>query len=191
MNQQEKILAAFLEEELDDFDVSNNKDKQMLYMLSETISLKNEVQDKDGNYRTATIFKDSDGKITAHSIKRSNVFQADLAKQLKFMSKAIGIFPVAALLKFTGGFLAILATFLPMLKIEFNEQDAKVLLAIYKLHRKEFSESEVKSQFLALEFEAIPDEKMNASLVKLANAKVIRSLGHGDYTKVEKIVYKR
>ncbi|HHH54506.1 MAG TPA: hypothetical protein ENK91_12670 [Bacteroidetes bacterium] len=189
MNPQEKVLAAFLEAELPDFDISRKEDKQMLILLSESVTLEQQVQDKDGNYRTVTITQDSDGKISAHSIKLSNVFSADLSKQLKLLSKAMGIFPVAMLLKFTGGFLAVLAVFLPMMKMEFNEQDAKVLLAIYKLHQNEFLVSEVQSQLQALDFEPITDKKMNASLVKFANAKVIRSLGHGKYLRKEKIKY--
>ncbi len=189
MSPQEKILAAFLEDELPAFDISRKEDRQILMLLSESISL--ERQGRDGNYRTVTITEDSDGKISAHSIKLSNVFYADLAKQIELLSKAFGVLPIAALLKFTGGFLAVLAVFLPMMKLEFNEQDAKILLAIYKLHQKEFSAEEVESEFQGLGFQLITPEKMNASLVKLANTKVIRSLGHGKYLRMESLQYKR
>ena len=189
MNPQEKILAVFLEDELPDFDISRKEDKQILMLLSESISLEQQVQDKNGHYRTVTIAKDSDGTISAHSIKLSNVFSADLSKQFKLLSKAVGLFPITVLLKFTGGFLAVLAVFIPMLQLEFNEQDAKVLLAIHKLHQNEFSVSAIEGEFQGLGFQSITPEKMNASLVKLANAKVIRSLGHGKYLRKEKIKY--
>ena len=191
MNPQEKVLAAYLEAELPDFDISRKEDRQVLFLLSESIRLERQVQGKDGNYRTATITEDSDGKITAHSIKLSNIFYADISKQFTLLSKAVSIFPMVALLKFTGGFLAVLAAFLPMMKLEFNEQDAKVLLAIYRLHQKEFSESEVKAQLQVLDFKSITSKKLNASLVKLANVKVLRSLGHGRYLRMEKLEYKR
>lgn len=191
MNPQEKVLAAYLEAELPDFDISRKEDQQVLFLLSESITLKRQVQGKDGNYRTATITEDSDGKITAHSIKLSNIFYADISKQFTLLSKAVSIFPMVALLKFTGGFLAVLAAFLPMMKLEFNEQDAKVLLAIYQLHQKEFLESEVKVQLQVLDFKSITSKKLNASLVKLANVKVLRSLGHGRYLRMEKLEYKR
>jgi len=191
MNPQEKVLAAYLEAELPDFDISRKEDQQVLFLLSESITLERQVQGKDGNYRTTTITEDSDGKITAHSIKLSNIFYADISKQFTLLSKAVSIFPMVALLKFTGGFLAVLAAFLPMMKLEFNEQDAKVLLAIFQLHQKEFSESEVNAQLQLLDFKSITSKKLNASLVKLANAKVLRSLGHGKYLRMEKLEYKR
>ncbi len=189
MNPQEKILSAFLSEELEDFDISRKEDKQILMLLSETLSLAH--QDAAGNYRAVTIKEDSDGKITAHSIKLSNIFQADLDKQIKLLSKAITIFPIALLLQFTAGFLAILASFIPMLKVEFNEQDAKVLLAIYKLHSKTFSKKSINKELQSLGFESLTQKNLQASLVKLSNAKVIRSLGHEEYLRMETLTHKR
>lgn len=189
MNQQEQILSAFLAEQLPDFDVSSKEGKQILLLLSETLSLAQ--QDANEGYRTVTIKEDSDGKITAHSIKLFNILQADLDKQIKLLSRAIAIFPIALALQFTAGFLAILAYFIPMLKVEFNEQDAKVLLAIYKLHSKTFSTDTVNKELQNIDFESLTQKKLHASLVKLANAKVIRSLGHGKYLRMEKLKYKR
>jgi len=191
MNEQERTLASFLEEQLPDFDTSRQEDRQILYLLSSSIHLQRQEKDSEGDYRTVTITEDSDGKITAHSIKLYNVFVADADELLKFLSKAVQLFPIALVVKFTGGFLAVLAAFIPMMKLEFNEQDARVLLAIYKVHSKRFSEAEAGGRFSELGFGPITPEKLNASLVKLANAKVIRSLGHRQYIIVEKIRYVR
>jgi len=186
MNQQEQILAAYLKEELPDFEISRKEDKQILILLSESLSFKKKATGEE-TYRDVTIKEDSDGKISAYSIKLFNVLHVDLDKQINFLAKAGGILTIASMLKFTLGFLGILAFFIPMRKLEFNEQDAKVLLAIYKLHKKEFSQSEIGHEFQVLNFEPIEPNRMNASLVKLANARVLKSLGHGRYLKLEKI----
>ncbi len=191
MNYQEKVLAAYLDETLPDFDTHQEDDTKVLLLLSETLQLERQVQDKDGQYRAVTIKEDSDGKITAHSIKLSNLLTVDIAQQISLLSAAMGILQISVLLKFTTGFLGVLASFLPLLKKEFNEQDAKVLLAIYKLHKKEFDVADIPKQLQSLDFEPLTPKKLNASLVKLANAQVLRSLGHGRYLVAEKLRFKR
>ena len=154
MNQidKEQALKPFLSEVLNS-DLSSEQDKAVLYVMA---ALMEEVESSGEKERAVQIEQDSDGRLSAYSEKLANLQLRDISDWMKILSKAA---PVVAMMlggaasgsvdggKLAIGILAFLSFMLGKegIKVEFNEQDAKILLAISRIG-KTFSKKKLRSE---------------------------------------------
>lgn len=187
MQEVEKLLNEFLKEELPGFDGRSESDQNVLMVLS---SLTEYVEEE--NTRGVYLTEDSDGSMEGYSLKLSNIFSKGLTDWMNLFGKTTAIFGIVEFLKLASAFLLLVPVFYEGIKEAFNEQDAKVLFSIFKLHQKNFSLEEVRKQFQkSFETEHLPSERLEATLLKLSNTGVLLARGKGEYNLIEPIKYKR
>lgn len=186
MQEVEKLLNEFLKEELPGFDGRSESDQNVLMVLSSLTEYDEE------NTRGVYLTEDSDGSMEGYSLKLSNIFSKGLTEWMNLFGKTTAIFGIVEFLKLASAFLLLVPVFYEGIKEAFNEQDAKVLFAIFKLHRKHFSVADILKQFQkSFDAEQLPTERIDATLLKLSNTGVLKSRGKGDYNLIEPIKYKR
>ena len=139
--------------------------------------------------RTVDLELHSDGSVSAQSIKAYNLllfsqsrFQVSI---LKIGAGAAGVLTgqvVPAML----GLLVLMAEFMEKTAKEFKEQDAKVLLAIYRLGSM-CHVNTIGSEYKRAFGETIVDEAMQASLQLLAKYRTVRLNGSGEVEIIETV----
>lgn len=129
--------------------------------------------------KSIDISVDSEGKVGAISTKAYNVLRF---AQSKFQISILGLLGASGGL-ISGqvvptilGAIGIIATFLEKSQKAFNEQDAKVLLTIYRLG-KLCHISTIDSNYLTFFGESISPNQLNASLNTLASFQTIEIKG--------------
>ena len=183
---QKEVLKAFLEEAFNR--QSWPMDEEALALLHQAINLSERPPDESESYRTAYVRQESDGKVTARSIKLYNISQVELTDLFGLLYKEMGLiwFEETAP-KVLYGLGTLLIDFLPRLKYEFNEQDAKLLMCIVKLNKKQFKKTEMADQYKSSYRKALGQDKLDASIALFKDLRVIKSVGEGEYKIVEKI----
>lgn len=117
----------------------------------------------------------SDGKVSAASFKLYNIlefsqseFQISILNFIGAMGGFVSAAPIATIM----GVLGLIGTFLGMSKKESNEQEAKVLLAIYRLG-KMCHISTIQKEYETSFGSTINEEQLQASLKILAKYRTI------------------
>ena len=183
---QKEVLKAFLEEAFNR--QSWPMDEEALALLHQAINLSERPPDESESYRTAYVRQESDGKVSARSIKLYNISQVKLSDLFKLLFKESQlILTENVMLKVLFGLGSILIDFLPKLEYKFNEQDAKLLMCIVKLNKKQFKKIELADQYKSSYQEALGQDKLDASITLFKDLRVIKSVGEGEYKIVEKI----
>ncbi|HMQ64356.1 MAG TPA: hypothetical protein PKE06_26975 [Flavilitoribacter sp.] len=183
---QKEVLKAFFENAF--YRQGWPMDDKALSLLHQAINLSERPPDESESYRTAYVRQESDGKVTAHSIKLYNISQVGLTDLFGLLYKEMGLILFEETVqKVLYGLGVLLIDFLPKLKYEFNEQDAKLLLCLVKLNKKQFTKPELAAQYKTSFKKNLAQDKLDASITLFKDLRVIKSVAQGEYKIEEKI----
>ena len=190
MRQEQLVLRAYLREKLSEQGLE--ADETILNAITARIALEEGEPDESKETRAITITEDTDGTIAAKSIKLYNLMRVSLHDLFGFLLKETTIvFTEDNRLKLILSLLNLLHEFYPKLTYKFNQQDAKILLSIYALGKREFSIAEIAEAHQQKHDAAITEEQLKRSLQFFKDLYVLRYLGDGQYLLREKMTYER
>ncbi len=160
--------------------------------FSKAFEIKKGVPPEKGRTRKVKILEDTDGKLIAKSISLYNIltvsfydFRDLIIKQsIAFLAEDKQILLVLSMFN-------LIHEFTPKLVNDFNEQDAKVLLAIFQLNKMKFSVDELYEVVSRLEGEQIVESAVLRSINHLLKMRVIRRQEGNIYKLKQKMVYHR
>lgn len=183
---QKAILEAFLKEALADKGLS--LDEKSLNLINENLQLKERPLPENEQRRLVKLSEDTSGKKKAASIKLSNLMELSTHEILTFIGKEMGILlfddtPKKVLY----GMGMLLLEFIPHLTFTFSEQEAEVLFAIARLGKKAFTTDDVDKAYQEAIRKSLPEDRLEASLEKLVQLRVLRRTDVKAYELREKI----
>jgi hypothetical protein len=189
MKKEREVLRKFVTELFPDADEN----------VLRTIAAVTELERGEGNEsketRKITIKEDTDGKITAKSIKMYNLIKVSFHDLIGFLGKGAAIpFLEDTRVKIIFALFTLLHDFYPKLTCEFNEQDAKLLLGILdlvELGRNEFTAKDIAESCRQRFAPALTEDQINRSLGYFKKLKVLKQLAGGRYVVREKMIYER
>ena len=186
MNSQEKIIAAYMAEKL------NENDENIAKVLSSIMTLESGDSNEDEETRSIELKEDPDGQVTAKSFKLYNIMKISNYDLGKFLLEEIGIASFEETkLKITFGLLKLIYEFYPKLTYDFNDTDAKILLIIFQLKKKSITPPEVYDLYLQNFTPSVSTDQIQRSLDFFKEMRVIKYLGNGLYEVRERITYER
>ena len=183
---QKAILEAFLEEALANRGLS--LDEKSLNLINKNLELKERPLPENEQRRLLKLSEDTSGKKKAESIKLTNLMELSTHEILMFIGSEMGILlfddtPKKVLY----GLGMLILEFIPSLTINFSEQEAEVLFAIARLGKKEFTTDEVNEAYQQGIQKNLPEDRLEASLEKLVQMRVLRRTDVKEYELKEKI----
>ncbi|MBK8879388.1 MAG: hypothetical protein IPN74_12805 [Haliscomenobacter sp.] len=191
MKAPEAILRAFVAEKLHD-DASLQPDEAVLRVLNAVVALEPGASREAEEVRSIEIVEDTDGTYAAKSIKLFNLMKVSQHDLMGFLLKETTVFLTEDnRLKIVLSLLNLLYEFFPKLTYAFNEQDAKILFAVYSVGTSAFHPSEVAAAYLKRFGQPLPDAQLTRSLAFFKDLFVVKYLGDGKYLLRENITYER
>jgi hypothetical protein len=183
---QKAILEAFLNEALADKGLS--LDEKSLNVINNNLELNKRPLPENEQRRLLKLSEETSGKKKAESIKLANLLELSIHEILVFIGKEMGILlfddtPKKVLY----GLGMLILEFIPSLTINFSEQEAEVLFAIARLGKKEFTTEEVNEAYQQGIQKNLPEDRLEASLEKLVQMRVLRRTDVKEYELKEKI----
>ena len=174
-------------------DASDAADDNDVFRAVNAVAFLQEGESNEADQsRTVTISEDSDGRVTAKSIKLYNIVTISFHDLSGFFLKGLFIsFAETTKQKIVFGLLALVHEFYPKLSHAFNEQDSRVLLVMLELGNREFTLDEVAHAHRQRFGEELPRERLNRTRDGLEKYKILRYKGAGKYIVREKMTYER
>jgi hypothetical protein len=176
---QKNILQAFLDEKLSLYDLE--LDQEVLNTLNTKILLEERELPEEEQVKTAYIRETSSGEPTAEHFSLYNLARVSIHDLMVTVMKSYGVWLFTTPEKVWFAFLLLLLEFYPKLKVKLDKQDARVLSCIAKLEKKELEAEEVAEVFLNNFKEALPKEKLDASLDFLTKLRVLKRTAKDQY----------
>jgi hypothetical protein len=190
MATQKEIIAAFVVEKIHDVDAETAN--QIVRALNASVTLEQGNSNEDDETRSISLKEDTDGKITAKSMKLFNLMKISYYDLFGFLSKEVAIgFTEDSRVKIIVSLFNLFYDFYPKFAYTFNETDAKVLLAIWQLNKKSFSAEEVLEEYAKNHTPSVASAQIARSLTFFKDMRVVKDLGKGQYEVKEKITYER
>lgn len=190
MANQKEIIAAFVSEKMHGVDAETAS--QIVRALNASVTLEQGNSNEADETRSVTLKEDSDGKVSAKSIKLFNLMKVSAYDLFGFLSKEITIgLTEDSRIKILVSLFNLLYDFYPKLTYTFNEMDAKILTAIWQLNKKTITAEEVLDSYGQTNTPSVSTAQMQRSLAFFSELKVIKNLGKGQYEVKEKITYER
>lgn len=190
MKKKEQILRAFAMEKLEAQGWESNEN--ILDAIISFVRLEEGTPSIQQETRTATVTEDTDGKLTAKSIKLYNIVKVKNYDLLGFAIKQnAALLTEDDRLKVFFTILNLLHEFYSKLTYPFNEQDAKILLLIYLEKGKHFDLAKIVSAYNKKFEPTLAEEKILNSLQHFVKMKVIEVNKEGMYHAVETIIHER
>jgi hypothetical protein len=183
---QKAILEAFLNEALADKGLS--LDEKSLNVINNNLELNKRPLPENEQRRLLKLSEDTSGKKKAESIKLANLLELSTHEILVFIGKEMGILlfddtPKKVLY----GLGMLILEFIPSLTINFSDQEAEVLFAIARLGKKEFTTNDVDKAYQEAIQKSLPEDRLEASLEKLVQLRVLRRTDVKAYELKERI----
>ncbi|WP_282776072.1 hypothetical protein [Phaeodactylibacter xiamenensis] len=183
---QKAILEAFLNEALADKGLS--LDEKSLNVINNNLELNKRPLPENEQRRLLKLSEDTSGKKKAESIKLANLLELSIHEILVFIGKEMGILlfddtPKRVLY----GLGMLILEFIPSLTLTFSDQEAEVLFAIARLGNKEFTTNDVGKAYQEAIQKSLPEDRLEASLEKLVQLRVLRRTDVKAYELKEKI----
>lgn len=183
---QKAILEAFLNEALADKGLS--LDEKSLNVINNNLELNKRPLPENEQRRLLKLSEETSGKKKAESIKLANLLELSIHEILVFIGKEMGILLFDDTpKKVIYGLGMLILEFIPSLTINFSEQEAEVLFAIARLGKNEFTTEEVSKAYQQAIQKNLPEERLEASLEKLVQLRVLRRTDVKAYELKEKI----
>lgn len=190
MNKEKAALRAFLIKKLTE--AGWEVDETTLNALLSSVILEEGEPDEAKETRTISIKEDTDGKITAESVKLFNLMKVSYHDLMGFLIKEATILLTEdTKVKVFLSLLNLLHEFYPKLTYAFNETDAKILSAIYFLKKEAFTVTEVEEAYSNQNSDLLPSGRAERALDFFTSLKATKYLGNGQYATREKMVYER
>ena len=197
MKNKEKILVSYINQKFSENGLEIDTDFEKKF--ASCIELEEGYRKIEDETRSVTIKEDTDGKISASSIKLYNIMKVEQFEIQKSLIKTDAVFFDAGLLntdqiiKMCFTLLDIAYEFYSKLKYTFNDTDAKILAAIYQftIKEKEFTETGLNTFYSVNSNETLKDGQISRSLHFFTSLKVIKDLGEGKYALRERLIYER
>jgi hypothetical protein len=181
------ILRAFLHAELPAH--GHQVDEDLLDKVETIIRLSIDENNLDNQYRWLFYKEGVDFRPTVESIKLYNKVQIDLLTLLRFgAAGSVSVIGENMMIKLALSTFLVILEFINTKKVKFNDDDAKILLAIYKLNTKEFDKAQVIESYRAWFAEDINANELDRSMAFMVHIESIESLGNDRYRRIEKIV---
>jgi hypothetical protein len=185
MKKKEEALREFVTELFPD------PDENVIRTIAAVTELERGETNESQETRKIKITEDTDGKITAKSIKMYNLIKVSFHDLIGFLGKGAAIpFLEDTRVKIIFALFTLLHDFFPKLTYEFNEQDAKLLLGIFELRRNEFTAKDIAESCQRFA-PALTEDQINRSLGYFKKLKVLKQLAGGRYVVREKMIYER
>ena len=186
MKQKEEALRQFVSEQFPE------EDDDFIRLLNAVVSLELGNSSEAGETRTVKIKEDSDGNTTAKSFKLYNLMKMSFHDLSGLLLKGLPVpFFEDKKLNIIVALLDLLHDFYPKLTLEFKEQDSKLLLTIFELGKKEFTEQEVALAFRKRFASDLTKEQVSRSLSHFKSLRILKYIGAGKYIVREKMTYER
>lgn len=190
MVNQKEIIAAFVSEKMQGIDSEINE--KIVRALNAAITLEKGDSNEAEETRSITLKEDTDGKITAKSMKLFNLMKVSYYDLFGFLSKEIAIgLTEDSRVKILISLFNLFYDFYPKFSYAFNETDAKVLMVIWQLNKKGFTAEEVLEEYTKNHTPSVSTAQIQRSLIFFKDMRVIKDLGKGQYEVKEKITYER
>jgi hypothetical protein len=182
----EKTLRAFLAEKTDGID------EKVFSAVNAAVRFEKGEGTEAGETRTVKIIEDTDGSIMADSFKLYNLMRVSFHDLSGFLLKETTIFLTEDVkIKVIMSLLNLVFEFVPKLKHRFNDQDAKVLYAIWQMGNVPFTVEQVTEKYGENFDPAIDPEKVSRSLKSLYQLKVLKYQGGDQYIARERMIYEK
>ena len=190
MKKKEVVLRTFITEKLAERNLE--ADESILEAFGSSVRLEEGTPDETEEIRAIKIKEDTDGKVTAKSIKLYNLMKVSYYDLFGFLIKEAAIpFVEETRAKIIFALLILLHEFYPKMAHTFNEQDARLLLLIQELGKKEFKADELSEAYQQHFDQAITTAKVSRSLNYFTDLKVLKYLNDDKYIAEEKMTYER
>lgn len=191
MTQNQEILRAYLSEELEQAGYS--PDASALDLLSLHISLRAGVSKESDEVRSVTIKENTDGKYSGKHFSLYNLAEVSFYDLLGLGLDAV---PIAGMngkpfLQVAYAVLKLVHKFYPKLSYNLTETDAKILVAVRYLEKKEFTLADLKASFLQQFGTTIDEARFSRAIDFFRKKFILRYKGEGIYQLRERIEYIR
>lgn len=190
MTQNQEILRAYLSEQLKS--AGYTPDAAALDRLSSHISLREGQSDEAGEVRSVTIKEDNDGKFSAKHFSLYNLIEVNF---YDLFGLGIGALPIMGIagqpLLIAIAVLKLVYDFYPKLSYDLTETDAKILLAMYYLGKKEFALDEAQASFQQQFDTSLEEARFSRAIDFFRKKDILRYRGDGIYQLRERVSYTR
>ncbi len=171
-------------------------DADILRVLGAVVTLEPGESNEAHETRVITIQEDTDGSVTADSWKPYNLIRVSYRDLIGFLLKESTILLTEdTRVKVVMSLLNLLFDFVPRLTYRFNEQDAGLLLTIWRLNgeekKEEVSVEEVAAAHERFTGQPLDLQRIRRSLAFFHDLHVLRYLGDGRYRVRERMIYER
>ena len=193
MNQSEKLLQAHFESNFQEAGLTIDQDS--LNALARSIQLEEGESNEEDEYRSVDIHQDTDDKVTAKQWKLFNTIKINFRDIFGLGVDAMPIMIMGTQPQWLLAFavLKLIYKYIsnPGLTVEFNEIDAKILLAIYKLNKKEVERDEIKVVYEKEFVEALSVERLGKAISFFRKQYILKHQYDEVYKVTESMTYER
>lgn len=190
MSKNQEILRAYLTEQLEA--AGYTPDAAALDTLTAHVALREGQSDETGEVRSVTIKEDTDGKFSAKHFSLYNLIEV---KFYDLFGLGIGALPIMGMagqpLLVAIAVLKLVYDFYPKLSYDLTETDAKILLAMYYLGKKEFALDEAQASFQQQFGTPLEEARFSRAIDFFRKKDILRYLGNGIYQLRERVTYER
>ncbi|MCB0547686.1 MAG: hypothetical protein KDD19_08860 [Phaeodactylibacter sp.] len=162
--------------------------------LLESIALQESMDFSGLGYKWVNLRRNKDGSMEALSLKPYNMLQAD---QRELRRKLLSLGAQGALLSTVSGPLAVVASLVLLLlefedtiALEYSEEQARVLLAVYFADGR-LTKENIRKAYRAHHGEDIAPEALLENLAFLERIRTIRRGGDGEWELLETVTFRR
>jgi len=192
MNNKKATLSEFLTHELRK--QGFQPDDQQIKILVEAVSLQEGQSNEADETRSVRINEDTDGQVTAKRFSLYNLMEIRYYEYFEFGLEAGLLFAdnKPNKLQIALGLLLLLNSFHQKMSSEFNETDAKILLAIFHLDERSITESEVLQTYHKHFDQDLTPERLSRSMRYFEDIRILKKEEEkGSYRVRERMTYER
>jgi len=189
MKDKKQLLKDFFKKELGEIEL----DEGLLNKLVSKIKLEEGESIESEETRTVTITEDTDGSLSAKSIKYYNLINLSMYDFMGFLLQETTIFLTQSVkIKIIMSLVNLIYKIYPKLSYEFNDTDAKILLVVYAQQKKAFDTATLHQSYKSEYNEDLSIQQIERSLSFFEDLKVVKKVkGTNQYKAKERIIYER
>lgn len=190
MRQEEAALRAFLAAKLNEAGLE--ADEKAIAAVVAATKLEEGEPKEENETRHVSIHEGTDGKLNAKSIKWYNLMKVSFYDLRNFLLTELAIlYSDDTKAQVILSLLNLLNEFHSRLTYKFNETDARILLAIYRLNKDTFALPDLLDAYSQQFDTPLPASQAERSLNFFGSLKVLVLLKDGNYSVKEKMIYER
>jgi hypothetical protein len=190
MINQDEIIKAFIAEKWQNTDA--NTRQIIARALNAAVTLEEGNSNEAEETRSISLKEDTDGKVTAKSIKLSNLMKVSYYDLLSLLTKEIIIgLNEDTRTKILTSLVSLFLDFYPKLTHAFNDMDAKILLTIWQTGKKTFIVDDVFQAYAQQYTPSVSADQIQRALSFFKEMRVVKYIGSGQYELKEEVIYER